>query len=220
MSRCQAQLKDPQTLLCACFGSVPAEGRHPWLRHGTRRQRKSPPVLPKGNAWRRRLPLSGPSRGSTRPLLAHEGQGRVCQMGRRGGAEEETGEGRATVISLPGPQSKAVIKEGKWFKVPDLAMRVPERVFKRSHRSRGGPGSWSAKTAWNGKAASKHGPVCTHGAGTWPPVPRPLLAPPRSPQCQAARRDVPASPAPVQRGGELGESTEASRKRCLGPAVV
>lgn len=56
-------------------------------------------------------------------------------MGRRGGAEEEAGEGQATVISLPGLQSKAVIKEGKWFKVPDLAMRVPGRVFKRSHRS-------------------------------------------------------------------------------------
>lgn len=131
-------------------------------------------------------------------------------MGRRGGAE--AGGGRATVISLPGLQSKAVIKEGKWFKVPDLAMRVPGRVFKRSHRSRCRPGSRSAKTTWKGKAASKHGPVCTHGAGTWPPVPRPLLTPPRSPQRQAARRDVPAFPAPVQRRRGAGQKHQGKQK--------
>ena len=140
-----------------------------------------------------------PGAGCTQKVPAHKERATVCQMGPCGGAEEETGEGQAVVISLPRLQSKAAIKEGRWFKVLDLVTRVPGHVCKCSHRSRCSPGCQSAKTTWKGKAESKHGPVCARGAGMWPPVPRPLLAPPWSPQCQAARRDAPASPAPVQR---------------------
>lgn len=49
---------------------------------------------------------------------------------------------------------------------------------------------------------------------------RPLLAPRRGLQCQAARRDAPAAPAPTRHGRGAGQKHEASRRQCLSPTGV